>query len=153
MFELMGFGVLAVLVAWIYIQTQKEAQEKEIERIKSLSHEQVQLEMTKIQKEIDKYKTSHVLHLLMSVITAGVWIIIWVLVSSSNSSQRSKLEKAMDLAIKARGEVSTTGVDSGGTAEQSDGVQKIRELKSLLDDGVITEEEFNSKKEELLKLV
>lgn len=31
--------------------------------------------------------TSHVLHLLLSVLTAGLWIVIWVLVSISNSTQ------------------------------------------------------------------
>jgi uncharacterized protein (DUF983 family) len=31
--------------------------------------------------------TSHVLHLLLSIITAGIWLIIWVLVAVSNSSQ------------------------------------------------------------------
>ena len=30
--------------------------------------------------------TSHILHLLMSIITAGLWIIIWVIVAMSNST-------------------------------------------------------------------
>jgi len=31
--------------------------------------------------------TSHVLHLLLSVVTAGIWVPVWILVSLSNSSQ------------------------------------------------------------------
>ena len=33
--------------------------------------------------------TSHVLHLLLSIITMGVWIFVWVLVAMSNGSQRN----------------------------------------------------------------
>ncbi len=31
--------------------------------------------------------TSHVLHLLLTIVTAGVWLVIWLLVGVSNSSQ------------------------------------------------------------------
>ena len=39
-----------------------------------------------------KKKTSHVLHLLLSIITAGVWIIIWLIVALSNSIENSKID-------------------------------------------------------------
>jgi len=32
-------------------------------------------------------KTSHVLHLLLSIITAGIWIIVWLIVAANNNSQ------------------------------------------------------------------
>ena len=38
-----------------------------------------------------KKNTSHILHLLLSIITAGIWIIIWILVAISNSSENAKL--------------------------------------------------------------
>jgi hypothetical protein len=40
-----------------------------------------------------KKKTSHVLHLLLSVITAGLWIIIWLLVAASNGSENRRIDK------------------------------------------------------------
>ncbi len=40
-----------------------------------------------------KKKTSHVLHLLLSIVTAGIWIIIWILVAISNSSENSKIDR------------------------------------------------------------
>ena len=40
-----------------------------------------------------KKKTSHVLHLLLSIITVGIWIIIWVLVTISNSSENAKIDR------------------------------------------------------------
>lgn len=33
--------------------------------------------------------TSHVLHLLLSVVTAGVWLIVWFFVAQNNASQGS----------------------------------------------------------------
>lgn len=40
-----------------------------------------------------KKNTSHILHLLLSIITAGIWIIIWILVAISNSSENSKIDR------------------------------------------------------------
>jgi hypothetical protein len=31
------------------------------------------------------YKTSHVLHLILSILTGGLWLFVWVLVAMSNS--------------------------------------------------------------------
>lgn len=32
--------------------------------------------------------TSHVLHLLMSVITSGIWVVVWILAALANDSQK-----------------------------------------------------------------
>ncbi len=42
-----------------------------------------------------KHHTSHVLHLLLSVITAGLWIPVWMLVAISNANERQKIEKQL----------------------------------------------------------
>ncbi len=33
--------------------------------------------------------TSHVLHLLLSIFTFGIWLIVWVLAAVANSSQKA----------------------------------------------------------------
>jgi len=38
-------------------------------------------------------KTSHILHLLLSVITAGLWIPVWLLVGINNSIERGRIER------------------------------------------------------------
>jgi len=38
-------------------------------------------------------KTSHILHLLLSIITAGLWIPIWILVAISNSIEIAKIDR------------------------------------------------------------
>ena len=40
-----------------------------------------------------KKKTNHVLHLLLSIITVGIWIIIWILVAASNGSVNAGIDK------------------------------------------------------------
>lgn len=40
-----------------------------------------------------KKKTSHILHLILSILTAGIWSIIWVLVAISNSSENAKIDR------------------------------------------------------------
>lgn len=40
-----------------------------------------------------KKKTSHVLHLILSLVTAGIWVIMWVLVAISNSSENARIDR------------------------------------------------------------
>ena len=49
-----------------------------------------------LQLQQRKKKTSHVLHLLLSVLTGGVWLIIWELCSIANASQNSKIDKEVE---------------------------------------------------------
>jgi hypothetical protein len=43
-----------------------------------------------------KHKTNHILHLILSVITVGLWLPVWVLVAISNSIERGKVERRAD---------------------------------------------------------
>jgi len=47
------------------------------------------LELAKIQK----YRTSHLLHLVLSILTAGFWVPVWLLVTISNANERQKAER------------------------------------------------------------
>lgn len=47
-----------------------------------------------------KYKTNHVLHLLLSIITVGFWIPVWLLVALSNGMERGKANRKMKRIIK-----------------------------------------------------
>ncbi len=42
------------------------------------------------------YKTSHVLHLILSLLTAGLWVPFWILVSVSNGNEIRKIDKKLD---------------------------------------------------------
>lgn len=41
------------------------------------------------------YRTSHILHLLLSVVTAGLWLPVWVLVAVSNGMERGKIDREL----------------------------------------------------------
>ena len=49
-----------------------------------------------LQLQQRKKKTSHVLHLLLSVLTGGVWLIVWLCCSIANASQNSKIDKEIE---------------------------------------------------------
>ena len=43
----------------------------------------------------DDYKTSHVLHLLLSVFTLGIWVPVWIIVTMSNAIERKKIDREL----------------------------------------------------------
>lgn len=40
-----------------------------------------------------KKTTSHVLHLILSILTLGFWVIIWVLVAASNGTENARIDR------------------------------------------------------------
>lgn len=42
------------------------------------------------------HKTAHLLHLLLSVITAGLWVPLWILVAVSHANERKKIDKKLE---------------------------------------------------------
>ena len=49
------------------------------------------------QIEISQKKTNHILHLLLSVITAGFWVPVWIMVACANCSGRNDIRKTAGL--------------------------------------------------------
>jgi hypothetical protein len=43
-----------------------------------------------------QYQTSHILHLLLSIISFGLWIPVWLLVALSNGIERGKIDRKLD---------------------------------------------------------
>jgi uncharacterized membrane protein len=61
----------------------------------------IQTEMLKEQLK-SKHDTNHILHLVLSVITFGWWIIVWVLIAIINRSKRDNIEERFTkMQIKA----------------------------------------------------
>lgn len=42
-----------------------------------------------------KKKTSHLLHIVLSVLTAGLWLPVWALVTVSNSLENSRIDRQL----------------------------------------------------------
>lgn len=45
-----------------------------------------------------KPKTSHILHLLMSVVTAGFWVPVWVIVALINQQKCANIDRKIKKA-------------------------------------------------------
>jgi hypothetical protein len=54
------------------------------------------IEYDKLKNKRDRLRTNHILHLLLSILTGGLWLVIWVAVSLSNSSERAKVNKQIN---------------------------------------------------------
>ena len=48
-----------------------------------------------------KKKTSHLLHIVLTLCTFGFWIPIWVLVAVSNSLENSRIDRQLNKLNKA----------------------------------------------------
>jgi hypothetical protein len=75
-----------------YIFNKNKKQKHEVERIKSLSTEDKKIYLMKAQMNLDKYKTNHILHFIVSILCIGVWIII----SHNNTVKRREIEKLIE---------------------------------------------------------
>ena len=51
----------------------------------------IQTEMLKEQLK-SKHDTNHILHLVLSIVTFGWWIIAWVLIAIINKGKRNNIE-------------------------------------------------------------
>ncbi len=62
----------------------------------------VDREIMKLEKEIDRVredsKINHILHLILSILTGGVWVIVWFIIALTNdvTGKVKKLEKQID---------------------------------------------------------
>lgn len=63
-----------------------------VKELKSKRRE-VELELRQVERELDTIKVNHILHLILSIITAGVWLIIWLFIAIDVNSKRNVVEK------------------------------------------------------------
>jgi hypothetical protein len=56
----------------------------------------IQREINRERTRLEKYRTSHFKHFVLSVLTLGIWLPVWLLVSASNANERMKSQKRLD---------------------------------------------------------
>ncbi len=111
-----------------------------------------QIEKTKI--ELSKAYPNHILHLLLSLVTAGLWIVIWIFASISADKKRKSLQKKLDKLYKEKTELNNTykkeeDIKTSHTLG-GDNIDKLSKLSAMLEKGHITKEEFETQKDKLL---
>jgi len=50
-------------------------------------------EILLLTQKLAKYRTNHVLHLILSVVTLGIWLPLWLIVGISNSIEYARIER------------------------------------------------------------
>ncbi len=50
----------------------------------------------RLEKQLDQAFTNHTLHLLLSIVTAGVWVVMWMAIGISNTMSQRRINKALD---------------------------------------------------------
>lgn len=54
----------------------------------------------RLEYNIHEQKTNHILHLLLSLITAGIWLPIWLLVAFNTQSKKATLERKLNKLLR-----------------------------------------------------
>lgn len=52
--------------------------------------------------KLNKYETSHGWHFVASILTAGMWVIMWILFAISNAIERGKIERQINKLLAAK---------------------------------------------------
>lgn len=101
MFNLVPIALAVLMIVGPIVWWKQRSRAKYIEKISRLSPEQKQLEMTKLSSKMGDYKTSHVLHAVLTIFMLGIWIVPWILIAQHNASHRKKIESLMDSVIES----------------------------------------------------
>ena len=49
-----------------------------------------------LQSKLDKHETSHGWHFVASILTGGLWVIMWILFAISNAIERGRIERKIN---------------------------------------------------------
>ena len=52
--------------------------------------------MDQLERKLQSRRPNHTLHLLLSIITAGIWIPIWFLMSINDAIERGRIERRLN---------------------------------------------------------
>ena len=129
---------------------------------KKYNLQEIEFEITNLKTKIASTKVNHILHLLLCIPTAGFWVIAWILITISVSSERNDYEKSLKDFYRMKNEVlnikekNNRIKDKEDASEQfkdtqnMDNTEKLIKLSEMLEKGLLTEEEFKQQKEKLL---
>lgn len=94
---------------------------------------------------------NHILHLLLSICTAGFWIIVWIILGISSSSVTHNtiisISESGIVTVSEPGKVATTATVQNSAVEVINGFnERMNKLDSLLQRGLIDAEEYRQRK-------
>lgn len=106
--------------------------------------QEIDFEIDKTKQEIDRQKVNHILHFLLSIVTAGVWLIVWFFVALNVSSNKAALNKNLKKLYEEKAKF------ENNKNSDEDLTDKLSKLSEMLDKGHLTKEEFDTQKAKIL---
>ncbi|MGO4323782.1 hypothetical protein [Pseudomonas sp. KB_12] len=73
-----------------------------------------------------KKNTNHILHLILSLVTGGLWIIVWIIVASSDSNHNKKIDKQINQILQYKAQ----GFSDGETYRRVDSNEAAQKLRN-----------------------
>jgi len=115
----------------------------------SSNSQEIEFSIEQLKSKIASTRVNHILHLILSIITVGFWLIVWILVVIGSNSERSSYEKALKKEYQKK-EALLKKEASTNINIQTDTTDKLVKLSELLEKELITKEEFEDQKAKLL---
>ena len=109
----------------------------------------IEYEKKEIERLIANQKVNHILHLILSLVTAGFWLIIWLLISLSSSIEIRRLNRKLEDLYKLQQQQAQSHSESITNANIKLSDEDRAELKSLFELkelNIITSTDFEEKK-------
>lgn len=53
--------------------------------------------------KLNRYNTAHGWHFLASILTGGIWLIMWILFTVSNAIERAKITRKIEKVLRDHG--------------------------------------------------
>jgi hypothetical protein len=99
------------------------------------------------QRDVDRQKVNHILHFLLSIFTAGIWVFIWIIITIISKLEVRRLEENIQGYFQEKIKTANTDIYKVKT----DSADKLIKLSGMLEKGLLTEEEFHTEKEKIIK--
>lgn len=92
------FVISLIALPITLIRSGKARNKRKMENeINSMSEEKKAREITRLTSELQQSKTNHILHLILSIVTAGIWVPIWLVVTIIDQSKRKKINNRIQM--------------------------------------------------------
>ena len=145
------FWLIILIIGLLYRYWKRK---RYIKRVFSMTSKQRELEMVRIQSNLTKYQTKHWIHLILTICTLGCWMFFWLLFTIGNQIERKQIELFMKDLVDSQ---EMTEKEDGNNklvdtvvVDQTSQIQELEKLVSLKEKGILSDEEFQKLKSDLI---
>jgi len=142
---LIGFVIFTLIATLIVISSRKKG---------SYSSQDIEFNITELKTKIEATKVNHILHLILSIMTGGIWIIVWILITIDTNNEKrvyiNRLKKEYKKKENLIKKENNMNGDEIKNDNKMDNTEKLIKLAELKEKGLITHDEFTAQKSKLI---